>query len=135
MNSFQKILLVSFFSILGIYFAFTGEDIDIVIHHLKEVDLFGIFIASSLLILSCGIRAYRWRLLLEPFEVVPMHRVFSATMVGYFGNGVLAFRLGELLKAYSVSSRRNITVSQAFGTVVLERILDMLMVIYVLHSQ
>lgn len=131
MNSFQKILLVSFFSILGIYFAFTGEDIDIVIHHLKEVDLFGIFIASSLLILSCGIRAYRWRLLLEPFEVVPMHRVFSATMVGYFGNGVLAFRLGELLKAYSVSSRRNITVSQAFGTVVLERILDMLMVIFV----
>ena len=131
MNSFHKILLVSFFSIFGIYFAFSGEDLNTIIFHLGQVDLSGIFIASSLLIASCAIRSYRWKLLLDPFEVIPTHRVFSATMVGYFGNGILAFRLGELLKAYSVSSQRKITVSQAFGTVVLERILDMLMVIFV----
>ncbi len=61
-------------------------------------------------------------------EHIPLHRLFAATMIGYFGNGVLIFRLGELLKAYSVSVNRNISTAQAFGTVILERIIDLLMV-------
>ena len=49
-------------------------------------------------------------------------------MIGYFGNGILAFRLGELLKAYSVSKNHSIQVSEVFGTVIVERILDLIMV-------
>ena len=45
-------------------------------------------------------------------------------MIGYFGNGVLAFRLGEVLKSYSISQNTNIATMQAFGTVIIERTLE-----------
>jgi uncharacterized protein (TIRG00374 family) len=47
-------------------------------------------------------------------------------MIGYFGNGVLPFRLGELLRAYAISQSRYITASAAFGTIILERLFDMI---------
>jgi len=68
---------------------------------------------------------------MDPVEVIPLHPVFGATLIGYFGNGVLAFRLGELLRAYSVAKGRQITVMQAFGTVILERILDLVCVVLI----
>ena len=49
-------------------------------------------------------------------------------MIGYFGNGVLVFRLGELLKAYSISRNSKIKTTNLIGTVILERSLDLLMV-------
>jgi len=70
-------------------------------------------------------------LIMDPVEKIPLHDVFSATMVGYFGNGILAFRLGELLRAYSVTSGRHMSATQAFGTVIMERILDLIMVLFV----
>ena len=61
---------------------------------------------------------------------IPLKKIFASTMIGYFGNGILAFRLGELLKAYSVSKNHSIQVSEVFGTVILERALDLLMVLF-----
>ncbi len=94
--------------------------------HLKSVNLFWFSIAAVLLVFSVAIRAERWQLLLEPIEKIRFHPLFAATMVGYFGNAVLPFRLGELLRAYTISVRKNVDTSAAFGTVLLERILDML---------
>ena len=87
-------------------------------------------LATLLLILSCIPRALRWKLLIKPLESIPFHHVFSATMIGYFGNGIMFFRLGEVLKAFALAKGYNNT-SQAFGTVVAERILDLLMVIFI----
>ena len=53
-------------------------------------------------------------------------------MIGYFGNGILFFRLGELLKAYSISKGNNIRTSESFGVVMLERVIDALTVFFLL---
>jgi len=45
-------------------------------------------------------------------------------MIGYFGNSVLPFRMGEFLRAYVVANKTSLTASTAFGTIVIERILD-----------
>ncbi len=131
MNKTLKLLIGGLISALGLYLAFKGEDFDELILQIQQVHLAAILIACALLVLSCLVRAYRWQLIMDPVEHIPLHPVFSATMVGYFGNGILAFRLGELLRAYSVASKRQLTVSQAFGTVILERILDVVMVLAV----
>ena len=131
MNKYLKILIVGGISIIGIYLAFMGEDFDGLIHQIKQVKIFGITLGCFLLVTSCIVRAYRWKLIMDPVEKIPLHDVFSATMVGYFGNGILAFRLGELLRAYSVTSGRHMSATQAFGTVIMERILDLLMVLLV----
>ena len=52
-------------------------------------------------------------------------------MIGYFGNGVLVFRLGELLKAYSISRNSDIKTTSLIGTVILERSLDLLMILLI----
>ena len=54
----------------------------------------------------------------RPFESMSFYHVFSATMIGYFGNGILFFRLGEFLKAFVLAKEHKITVPQAFGTVI-----------------
>ena len=131
MNKYLKILIVGGISIIGIYLAFMGEDFDGLIHQIKQVKIPGITLGCFLLVTSCIVRAYRWKLIMDPVEKIPLHDVFSATMVGYFGNGILAFRLGELLRAYSVTSGRHMSATQAFGTVIMERILDLLMVLLV----
>jgi len=130
-NKYLKILIVGGISIIGIYLAFMGEDFDGLIHQIKQVNISEITLGCFLLVTSCIIRAYRWKLIMDPVEKIPLHDVFSATMVGYFGNGILAFRLGELLRAYSVTSGRHMSATQAFGTVIMERILDLIMVLFV----
>ncbi len=118
-------------SFAGVYFAFKGENLGEIIHQIKQVSVMQFWLACFLITTSCIVRAYRWQLIMDPVERIPLYDVFAATMVGYFGNGVLAFRLGELLRAYSVTTGRKMSTSQAFGTVILERILDMLMVVLV----
>ena len=124
MIRYLKLSFLSILSIAGLYIAFKGEDLDQLAFHLTNVDLTFVIIACALLLFSCVFRAYRWKLLLSPFEQVQLKNVFSATMIGYFGNGIFAFRLGELLKSYSVTKGTKIKTLQAFGTVIIERLLD-----------
>ena len=130
-NKYIQFIMISLISIVGIYFAFKGENISEVFFHLSQINLNGVLIAVMLLILSCIVRAYRWQLILKPFDCITLKSVFSATMIGYFGNSIMAFRLGELLKSYSVSKGTKIKMMQAFGTVILERTLDIIAVLLI----
>ena len=131
MNRYLKLLIAGLTSIVGIYFAFRGENLESLWSQILQIDKVAFFSANLLLLLSCVIRAYRWGLLIEPIEKIGLKHLFSSTMIGYFGNGVLVFRLGELLKAYSISKNSSLSVPQAFGTVILERILDLLTVLFI----
>ena len=126
MTNYFKLGLLSIISLVGLYIAFEGEDLDQLVFHLANVDLIFVTIALLLLLFSCIIRAYRWKLLLSPFDKVQLKSVYSATMIGYFGNSIFALRLGELLKAYSVIKGTKIKTLQAFGTVIIERLLDVI---------
>ena len=131
MNKYLKISSALIISIIGLYFAFSGQDFSSLKYNIAIINLNDILIAVILLILSCFPRALRWKLLVEPFESMSFQHVFSATMIGYFGNGILFFRLGEFLKAFVLAKKHKITVPQAFGTVIAERILDLLMVLLI----
>ena len=131
MSKYSKLAFTGAISIIGLYVAFKGENLDELAFHLSRIDLIGVSTACFLLVFSCIIRAYRWQLLLEPFDRISLKSVFSSTMIGYFGNGILAFRLGELLKAHSVAKNTNTNTMQAFGTVIIERLLDVTAVVIV----
>jgi hypothetical protein len=125
-NKWLKFIISIGISGVGLYYAFGQVDFDELWFHLKSVDLLWMAIATVLLIFSVAIRAERWQLLLEPIDNIRFHPLFAATMIGYFGNVVLPFRLGELLRAYTISSRKSVETSAAFGTVLLDRTVDML---------
>ena len=118
-------LLSIIISIGGLWYAFNKIDLNEFWFHFSSVNYFLLVFVMLLLIFSVLIRAYRWKLILIPFEKIDLHPLFESTMIGYFGNSVFPFRLGEILRGYSLCNNYSITFSVTFGTIILERILDM----------
>ena len=130
MNNLIKFIISLFLSVSGLYYAFNTVNIYELWFYLRAANIFYIALAILLIIFSVAIRAERWQLLLEPMKKISFLPLFSSTMIGYFGNGVMPFRFGELLRAYSIGSMKKIDVSGAFGTILLERLLDMLGLVF-----
>ena len=110
----------------GLWYAFQKINIAEFWFHLSSVNYGLLLFAMGLMIFSVLVRAYRWKLILKPFENFRINPLFESTMLGYFGNNVLPFRLGEVLRGYSLSKVSPLTFSVTLGTIILERILDML---------
>ena len=130
MNLQSKKVATIVFSILismaGLWYAFQKINITEFWSHLSSVN-YGLFLfAMGLMIFSVLVRAYRWKLILKPFENFRINPLFGSTMLGYFGNSVLPFRIGEVLRGYSLSRVSPLSFSVTMGTIILERILDML---------
>lgn len=87
-------------------------------------DLWLIALAAALLLVSIPVRGYRWSLILKPVGRVSTELASEATLVGYFGNNVLPFRLGEVLRCYFLGKQTSLGMSKIFGTVIVERVLD-----------
>lgn len=73
--------------------------------------------------------AFRWRLLLSNTAELSVRDTFSYIMIGYLANIVLPLRMGELARAVLLGRRRGIAASVVFGSVVLERTLDVLAIL------
>ena len=76
--------------------------------------------------LSHYVRALRWRLLFKPIGTVPTrNNTFGSVAVAYLSN--LAFpRLGEVARCATLKTSENIPLEQSLGTVVTERLFDVL---------
>ena len=130
MGKVLKIVFLLFISVVGLYFAFYNIDFRDLFSHILKVDLIQFTAAVIILILACIFRAKRLQYIVSPIDSnISLHHLFSSTMIGYFGNGILFFRLGEILKAYSISQNNKITTSESFGVIMLERIIDALTVL------
>lgn len=91
-----------------------------------------IALSGTLLLLAHLSRAYRWNLLLEPIGYRPgLGQTFLAVMTGYFANLILP-RMGEVTRCGMLKRMENIPVNTAFGTVVAERIIDLLALLVLL---
>jgi glycosyltransferase 2 family protein len=77
-------------------------------------------------IVSHIIRAYRWNSLLQPMGYRPeIKNTFFAVMIGYLANTALP-RLGEVTRCGVLNKYENVPVSKSFGTVLVERSIDLL---------
>ena len=81
-------------------------------------------------LLGHWIRAYRWQFLVaaipEPtYTRIPLLDLFASLMIGYMVNYALP-RAGEIARCTHLSVRKKISTSALLGTVVAERIVDIL---------
>jgi glycosyltransferase 2 family protein len=74
--------------------------------------------------LSWVVRAVRWRVLLLPVCSVPAGKLFRLVMIGAMISSIVPARAGEFWRAYALGSEAGVSRSTAFGTVVVERVLD-----------
>ncbi|MFQ6675814.1 MAG: lysylphosphatidylglycerol synthase transmembrane domain-containing protein [Fidelibacterota bacterium] len=118
------------FTLGGLYIAFRRIDLVALGDILSRAHGAWIVLGALLLILSVWIRAMRWQILMGPIKKIGVVPLFSTTMIGYFGNSVLPLRMGELLRAHAIHREETtVTTASAFGTIVVERLLDLIGVI------
>lgn len=123
-RTYLRYIASIFLTVVFLYLAFRGTDFSNVYASMKEANYWWILLMFSFLIASHTVRAWRWRYLLEPIKPdIGMRSLVSAVMVGYMVNNVLP-RAGELVRPYTIGKLEGIPKSGAFGTIVVERIID-----------
>jgi len=104
---------------------------DKLVNDLKSAKPFWIFMVFVTFTISNLSRAVRWKMLLKPLgRNARLVNTFFCTMIGYFTNLFLP-RAGEVIKAGTLSKYEKVAVEKVMGTVVLDRLLDLISILIV----
>ena len=131
MNRWIKLFIGFSLSFIGLYFSFKNINFGDLKKSFESIDLLWVLAATLLLVLYTLIRSFRWRLLLFSVKNVNIEDLFASNMIGYFGNSILPFKMGEVLRGYSISNSNNLKTSTVLGSIVLERVCDLFGLIFV----
>jgi hypothetical protein len=128
----KKILKIILPLILGgflVWYSLSKISIDILIGYFKEANYSWVFLGLFFGILSHLSRAYRWKFMLEPLGFKPKFtNNVLAVLVGYLVNLALP-RAGEVSRALVLTNYENVPFEKGFGTIVAERIADLIMML------
>lgn len=125
-KSFPKLVLGLLLSAFFLYLAFRNVTFDELRAALKGVKYGWLALMFSCLLASHLARSLRWRYLLDPLKKgIGIRNLFSSVMIGYLMNNILP-RAGEIVRPLAISRLESVSTSSAFGTIVLERIVDIL---------
>lgn len=128
LTTFIRYLVFLIIGVLLLYLAFKGQDLNKMLSDLKRADFTWVFLSIIATLLAHAMRAYRWNLMIGSLGhgTPSMLNTFHAVIMGYLAN--LAFpRMGELARCSVISKSDNIPVIKLLGTVIAERMVDLLM--------
>ena len=101
----------------------------------SSANLWWVGLMVILMFIAHGSRAARWQMLLEPLGYKPSFmNVNNAIWLGYFANNLVP-RLGEVTRCSQLYKSDNIPVDKSLGTVVTDRIFDVvtLFILLIVH--
>ncbi|MBI4872757.1 MAG: flippase-like domain-containing protein [Candidatus Riflebacteria bacterium] len=78
------------------------------------------------------IRALRWQVMVRHLRPVGIGSLMSSTLIGFMASGLLPARAGEIVRAAVLARKEKLGVSSVFATIVVERIFDLLAVLFFL---
>jgi uncharacterized protein (TIRG00374 family) len=113
------------------YTATSPENRAQIIKYVKAADAFWVGLSIVLGILGHVSRAIRWNYLLEPMGYRPkLSNNVLIILMSYFANLGIP-RTGEILRATALSSYEDVPFEKGFGTIVTERIIDVVMLLII----
>jgi len=102
-------------------------DLDNLWSKLQSVEYGWVLLSILISIVSHTLRAYRWTLLLNTEGYRPgVFTTYLAVMIGYLANMAIP-RMGEVARCTVLHQEEKIPVSFSLGTVITDRLLDLLM--------
>lgn len=113
-----------FISALFLYLAFKQVDFGRTVEILLSSKIYYIMLAVLICVIQFFIRAWRWRILLNPLKKTGFLNRFLAGLIGFAANCVLPARLGEFIRANSLGQVEKVSKSSVFATIVVERLFD-----------
>lgn len=121
-----RTLLGLVISLVFLYLAIRNVEWGTVLSGLKGIDPLYLVLTIVCLFGSIFCRALLWKSLLKFQKRVSWLHAFEAIIIGYMGNNILPFRMGELVRAYAMGKKERLSKSLILASIVLERLLDVL---------
>ncbi len=119
-------------SVVFIYLAVRRVDIAESVRVLGGVEPWILLAATLVYLCGLPIRALRWRLILRTQKALSLKEILVPLTVGHMANNVLPARTGELYRAHFLGRRVRMSRSGIFGSIVVERTFDGLMMVCVM---
>lgn len=114
------------FLILRSYYSFTPQELQVIKDQIAGANYYWVALGVLAAFVSHLSRAWRWNYMLETLGYRPSFLTnTTAVGVGYAMN-MLIPRSGEFSRAVIVNRTNQVPVNQAFGTIVAERLLDLI---------
>ncbi|MFT4680898.1 MAG: hypothetical protein ACI9YU_000731 [Flavobacteriales bacterium] len=130
-----KVGLPLAFGIYVIYYQYNQlepDQVEEIKQSFRDADYFWVLLSLVFGTLSHVSRAYRWRYTLSPLGIqVRFLNSFFAVMIGYLAN-IIFPRLGEVSRCAVISKYEHQPFEKLFGTVLAERVADMLILLSVI---
>ena len=127
-----KIIIPLLFGGGLIWYLFTIIPPKTLLEYFKNANYWWISLGLFFGILSHLSRAYRWKFMLEPMGYTPRFiNSALAVLIGYFVNLAIP-RAGEVSRASVIANYENIPFEKGFGTIVAERIADLIMMFLII---
>ena len=126
LKSVTGYLLPFILTFLFLYLAFKNIEFESFLKHLTNVNWIYLFIFIGLFFFSHFVGALRWKTIISSVKTdVSLLSLFGSTMIMY-GVNLAVPRLGEIYRASFLGKWEDISRTQMFGTIIVERVIDLI---------
>ncbi len=91
---------------------------------LREANYWWLIPGIIVYFFAVWLRTFRWHYLLRPVKTVSLRSLFPVVTIGYMGNNIFPFRAGEVIRAYLLRGKEDVSASASLATIVVERVFD-----------
>lgn len=113
-------------SVIALFIVASTVELDQAAKVLARADVRAVILAVAVMVGAVVLRIVIANVLIADTSDrrVQARRLIAPVLIGYLGNLVLPARLGELVRAYLITTREEIALATVLGAVALERIVD-----------
>jgi glycosyltransferase 2 family protein len=128
-----QIVIGAAIGLLALYIAFHGVNLAAAARAAEQANPLWLAFSFILVSLSILLRSMRWQALFTNTRGLHLGNVFGVLNVGYFVNTITP-RVGEIVRAVLLGQVEPVSRVEAFSTIVVERVADLLAVIVLLFA-
>jgi uncharacterized protein (TIRG00374 family) len=117
---------------ITIFWLFHAVDWQEVKQSVLQINGLSFLVGISIYLLTFLPRGLRWKLMLTSIKNVTVSDSTQVVVLGYAANNLLPFRLGELVRAYTMGRKYNISKVSCLGSIAAERVIDGIVIVSLL---
>jgi len=107
-----------------LYFPLRTMNLSDVWHTIQTARYWWLLPGIAVYFMGVYARAWRWHYLLRPIKKISTNKMFPMVTIGYMGNNIYGYRIGEVLRAMILKRHEDVPVSASLATIIVERIFD-----------
>jgi hypothetical protein len=111
-------------SAVFMYLALRGLNLSEVWQLMKNARYWWLLPGVAIYFFGVWARTWRWHYMLRALKPIPLRELFPVVCIGYMGNNIYPARIGELLRAYVLRQKEEVSISSSLATILVERIFD-----------